>query len=129
MVEDIIPDDVRRFLLQHISSISQWEGLLLLRAEPGARWTAAALARKLYIGEPDSAGILGQLAAAGFLAAEETAAGAVYAYRPRSPDVDGMVAQAAALYAKYLVPVTNLIHSKPKSGIREFADAFKLRKD
>jgi hypothetical protein len=34
----------------------------------------------------------------------------------------------AALYAANLIPVTNLIHAKP-SRIREFADAFKLRKD
>ena len=129
MVEDIIPDDVRRFLLQHINSISQWEGLLLLRAEPAARWTPATLARKLYVVELDGAEILSQLAASGFLAADERDPGPVYVYRPKSPELDEMVGRAAALYAKYLVPVTNVIHSKPKSSIREFADAFKLRKD
>jgi hypothetical protein len=35
----------------------------------------------------------------------------------------------ADVYARYLVPVTNLIHAKPKSRVQEFADAFKLRKD
>jgi hypothetical protein len=39
-----------------------------------------------------------------------------------------MIARLADVYARHLIPVTNLIHSKPRR-IREFADAFKLRKD
>ena len=40
-----------------------------------------------------------------------------------------MLERLAEIYAKHLVPVTNLIHSKPKPRIQEFADAFRLRKD
>jgi hypothetical protein len=39
------------------------------------------------------------------------------------------VNQVAACYAKYLIPVTNLIHTKPRTRVQEFADAFKLRKE
>ena len=40
-----------------------------------------------------------------------------------------MVGQVADLYSRYLVPVTNLIHTKKTSRIQEFADAFRIRKD
>jgi hypothetical protein len=40
-----------------------------------------------------------------------------------------MVDRLAELYSKYLIPVTHLIHSKPQTRVREFADAFKLRKE
>jgi hypothetical protein len=39
-----------------------------------------------------------------------------------------IVERLAVLYARYLIPVTNIIHSSPRT-IRAFADAFKLRKD
>jgi len=39
-----------------------------------------------------------------------------------------MVERVADVYARYLVPVTNLIHAKPQIKVQKFADAFKLRK-
>lgn len=40
-----------------------------------------------------------------------------------------MVDFLAVIYAKHLGPITNLIHTKPKNRVQEFADAFRLRKD
>ena len=39
-----------------------------------------------------------------------------------------MVALLAEHYKRHLIPITNLIHAKPRR-IRQFADAFKLKKD
>jgi len=39
-----------------------------------------------------------------------------------------MVDRIADVYSKYLIPVTNLIHSKPENKVQKFADAFNLRK-
>ena len=39
-----------------------------------------------------------------------------------------MIDRLADSYAKQLIPITNMIHSKPRR-IRQFADAFKFRKD
>ncbi len=38
------------------------------------------------------------------------------------------VDRLASVYSRHLIPVTNMIHAKPRR-IREFADAFKFRKD
>jgi len=52
-----------------------------------------------------------------------------YRYQPGSLVLSQMVNRVAEIYSEQLVPVTNLIHSKPKSRVQEFADAFKFRKD
>jgi hypothetical protein len=51
-----------------------------------------------------------------------------YRYHPASGELADIVDRVAALYAQYLIPVTNLIHAKPHSRVQEFADAFRLRK-
>ncbi len=55
MADEAIPEDVKQFILQYIDSIAHWEGLLLLRANSHAEWDAPAIARSLYIGDPEAA--------------------------------------------------------------------------
>jgi hypothetical protein len=128
MAHDLIPDDVKAFLLQCIDSIAQLEALLLLRANPTLTWDAEALAKRLYIGSQETATILHHLQANGFLVTAEDASG-VYQYQPASPDLACMADRVAELYARYLIPVTQLLHAKPLTRVQEFADAFKLKKD
>jgi hypothetical protein len=118
---------VRAFLLQHLDSVAQLEALLLLRADPAWVWSAEAIAKRLYIPAEEAAAVLQRLAADGFLTEPPDPPGS-YRYHPASSALAQMVDQVAALYAKYLIPVTHLIHSKPRTRVQEFADAFKLRK-
>jgi len=127
MGEILIPDDVRTFLLQHIDSIAQLEALLLLRADPTCTWSAETIAKRLYIATQEAVVVLEHLASHSFLTMPQDLPGS-YQYHPASSAVARMVDQIAALYAKYLIPVTHIIHSKPRTRVQEFADAFKLRK-
>jgi hypothetical protein len=61
------------------------------------------------------------------LAAESVSVPPGYRYQPASAELIALVNRLTAFYAKHIVPVTNLIHSKPKSRIQEFADAFRLK--
>jgi hypothetical protein len=124
MAEDLIPEDVREFVIKHIDSITHLEALLLLRGNPDEYWTANSTAGRLYISEHETAIVLARLCSLGFLATEDQ----VFRYACRDSELENMVARLETLYARHLIPVTNLIHTKP-SRIREFADAFKLRKD
>jgi hypothetical protein len=124
MAEDLIPEDVRDFVIKHIDSIAHLEALLLLRGNPDEYWTAGSAAKRLYISEEDTANVLARLSSDGFLAANEQG----FSYGCKDTELEQMVARLEKLYARHLIPVTNLIHAKP-SRIREFADAFKLRKD
>lgn len=124
MADEPIPEDLREFILKHIDSIAQIEALMLLRRDPGTPWNAVTVARQLYTTEKEAAAVLARLSADGFAAASESS----YRYESRSAELAAMVDRLAGLYSHQLIPVTNLIHAKPRR-IREFADAFKLRKE
>jgi hypothetical protein len=128
MAEDLLPDDVKAFLLRHIDSIAHLEALLLLRANVELTWNAETLAKRLYTPVEATAEILARLCADGFLATEGSEP-LVYHYHCPSREQAHMVDQVAALYARYLIPVTHLIHTKPRPRVQAFADAFKLRKE
>ena len=124
MTEEGVPADVRDFLLACIDSVAELEALLLLRETPGQDWDAAMLARRLYVGEAEGAKILEHLVQCELAA--RTPAG--FRYHVRDDERQRVVNRLAESYARYLVPVTRLIHDKA-SGMRQFADAFKFRKD
>jgi len=126
MVENVIPEDVRQFILQNIDSIAQIEGLVLARSTPGTQWSAEAIAQKLFISKAEAMTLLSRLSARGFFMETESGA-ALYRYQPASSELDKLVERTVEVYARYLIPVTHLIHSKPR--VQEFADAFLIRKD
>jgi 23S rRNA C2498 (ribose-2'-O)-methylase RlmM len=123
-MSDLIPAELRQFLVGNIDSIAQLEALLLLRAAPGTLWTAQEAAKRLYITEQDAAAILTQMAAQGLLTREADG----FRFAPQSDDLSRMVDLLAEHYRRHLIAITNLIHAKPRR-IRQFADAFKLKKD
>ncbi|HWQ36139.1 MAG TPA: hypothetical protein VNQ79_25100 [Blastocatellia bacterium] len=128
MADDLIPDDVRQFILRNIDSIAQLEALLLLRGNPPEAWSVHAVAKRLYISDDETAPLLVRLCEQGFVVAE-SGAPVQYRYQPATTELAQMIDRVAGIYSKQLVPVTRLIHSKPRTRIQEFADAFKLRKD
>lgn len=121
---DTIPIEIREFIDKHIDSVAQLEALLLLRREPGVTWDAVSMARRLYVPPEEAADLLKKLAADGFL----IASAGRYRFGCSTPEAEVIVERIAQLYARHLIPVTKLIHSKP-DRIRQFADAFKLRRE
>jgi hypothetical protein len=124
----VIPDDVRRFLLKRIDSVAHLEALLLLRDNPDMEWSQPAVAARLYLEPEEVAPLLSRLCADGFIMRTESPE-VQFRYRPSSSELAALADRVAAEYAKHLVPITKLIHDKPRLRVQEFADAFKLRKD
>lgn len=124
MADDGIPDDIREFIGRYIDSIGQLEALLLLRADPSAKWDAAVAAKRLYIEEREGAEILKRLCEDGLIACEQD----IFTYGLLDDERSRLVDRLAEIYARQLIPITNMIHAKPRR-IRQFADAFKFRKD
>jgi hypothetical protein len=125
---NFIPDDVAQFVVEKIDSVAQMEALLLLRSDPQQEWNLESLAKRLYIDEKQTAEALEGLCADGFLVTTITEP-PQYRYQPSSENLRQMVDRVSDIYSKHLVPITNLIHSKPKTRVQEFADAFRLRKE
>jgi hypothetical protein len=124
MADDLIPDDLRDFILKHFDSIAQLEALLLLRNESQVRWSAAAVAKRLYIDVTQASTILALHRSHGFFVLSDTE----YRFECDGEDKRRMVDLLAGIYSRHVVPVTNIVHGKPPR-IQEFADAFRLKKD
>jgi len=69
MVDELIPADLRDFILRHIDTVAQWEALLLLRANPADTWDVGKIARRLYASDSDIADLLKRLCQGGIRAA------------------------------------------------------------
>jgi hypothetical protein len=123
MSEELMPEEVRNLIVRHIDSVGQLEALLFLYARSSEKWDIATVAKWLYASHSDTVAALAGLTDDGFLVRD----GEAYRY-DRRPDRDAAVEALAEAYAHYLIPITNLIHSKPRH-IRGFSDPFKLRKD
>jgi hypothetical protein len=124
MTDEPIPADLREFILRNIDSVAHLEALLLLRANPQTSWDIPAVAGRLYTAEKQASEVLVQLCAEGLILCEND----LYRYGGQSSETLAMIDRLAEFYAKQLIPITNLIHGKPRR-IRQFADAFKFRKD
>ncbi|MBU6463467.1 MAG: hypothetical protein KGR71_12840 [Proteobacteria bacterium] len=109
--------------MRYIDSVAQLEALLFLHARSSEQWDIATIAKRLYAPVSDMAAALARLADDGFLVRDSDH----YLYARRS-DRDAAVEVLAEAYAHYLIPITHLIHSKPRH-LRAFSDAFKFRKD
>lgn len=124
MAGELIPGDVRDFILRHIDSVAQLEALLLLRANSRETWSVGETAKRLYTGKQEIAEVLMRLRDDGLLAVDN----GHYRYDCAAAELRELVDRVADVYSRQLIPVTNMIHAKPRR-IREFADAFKFRKD
>src|SRR5687767_11294496 len=128
MSDKIFPEDIEQFILEKIDSVAEMEALLLLRDNAETLWSVVNLAKRLYITEEQTAKILDHLCAEGLLNPGPSEHPG-FRYQPESLDLESSVSRVAEIYRKHLVPISNLIHSKPRARIREFAAAFRLRKE
>jgi len=126
MTNRAVPDAVRRFILTSIPSVPFLEALLLLRSDPSRSWTPAHVAARLYVGDQDALELLQELHQAGMA---ERAEDGGFLYRPRSGELAGTVDELARTYTRHLVGITDLIHSRLEKRARQFADAFRWRKE
>jgi hypothetical protein len=125
-MEPVIPLDVQRFILEKIDSIGHLECLMLLRGSPDNWWEEDRIAERLYISVKDCQLIATGLHTAGLLLREDN--GHRYRYCPSRGDLREMVDRLAYYYARHVVPISNLVHSRPRSRIEEFSRAFDIDK-
>jgi len=127
MANDLIPDDVKWFIIEKIDSVAELEGLLLLRRKREVEWTAETLSQELYTNREQAGKVLTALHLLDFLAITGNKI-LKYQYQPVSSELATLADRIDEVYSKYLIPVTNLIHSKPQNKVQKFADAFRFRK-
>lgn len=124
MADPYVPDVIREFIIKRIDSIAQIEALLLIRSNPQEKWNAAQIAARLYVSEAEASDALERLCAADLLRSVDER----YRLDGIPPQHTALIEQLLAVYTKHLIPVTDIVHSKPRR-IGSFADAFRFRKD
>lgn len=124
MRETTLPEAVQRLIVERIDSVPELEAVLLLRRTRERPWTPAQAGERLYVSTTMASHILALLAERGFLRRDEEE----FRYAPESDELDQLVDALANAYSRALIAVTTAIHSKPRSSVRQFADAFVLRK-
>ncbi|HEX3985569.1 MAG TPA: hypothetical protein VHX13_03075 [Acidobacteriaceae bacterium] len=116
--------EVDRFILSEIDSVPHLEALLLLWNSRPKQWPVEELASFLYIPVDRTREILQDLQQREL--AVMTFSGCFY-----NPNFgrDNLMEELDRTYRRELVRVSNTIHSKASPAVREFARAFRLKKD
>jgi hypothetical protein len=118
-----VPGEVRDFILKHIASVAQIEALLLIWSSPEERWGLAEIAARIYASETETAKALEALAADGFV----VCANGVFRLNASAENVE-LIRRLQEVYARCLIPVTDIIHSKPRNA-PSMAETFQPKKD
>jgi transcription initiation factor IIE alpha subunit len=119
--------EVDHFILDHIDSVPHLEALLLLWRQRSVQWTAEEIEKRLWIKSEDARRILQDLVREhliSFMAGEPEC----YIYRP-GPDTDLLLGAVADAYRTEMIRISNMIHAKPSSAVRAFAQAFRFIKE
>lgn len=121
-----LPHEVERFLIAYVPSVATLEAILLLRKPPARSWSVAELADELFIDARQVSAITAHLITHGFAMRDEAGG---HRYAP-TDQLASEVDLVATTYRMRLVAISQFIHERQDSAnLRNFADAFRFRKD
>lgn len=115
---------VDRFILDEIDSVPHLEALLLLWNTRPRRWSIDELARFLYIPPEQTRQIIRDLQLRDLVLCDSDAC----SYNS-GEERDALIAEVDRTWRRELVRLSNMIHSKASPAVRDFARAFRLKKD
>lgn len=119
-----LPPEVAKFLYHSVDTVPELEALLIFQHDAGVALRADELSQRLYIPVRESATIAAKLLRLGLLVPAESDA---FRFNSQSGDAS-VVQRLSELYQKHLSMIARLIHEKPSLGLREFAQAFSVKK-
>lgn len=131
MPAEEIPEDVRRFLFEHVEGYDQLEVLVLLRGQTGRGLSADELAgaSKIPVALVDTA--LEELCRTGFVERLTGQAGGEHRYLPRPTDHVETIERLSQVYRENPLGIVKLMNANAlervrTSAMRAFANAFVL---
>lgn len=117
-------NEIDQFILSEVDSVPHLEALLLLWNSRPKQWPVEELASFLYIPTDRTRELLQDLQQRELVVM--TFSGCFY--NPRTSR-DSLMEELDRTYRRELVRVSNMIHSKASPAVREFARAFRFKKD
>jgi hypothetical protein len=119
-------DELAGFIRSHFRSVWSLELLLFLKRGSDRSWPKGGLVAGLRASDAVVTTGLDTLLAGGLIVVEREG---LARYAPVTADLDRLVGETEALYAKKPDAVRRLIVLSTGSGVSAFADAFRLRRD
>jgi len=120
--------DAYQFILENIDSVPHLEALMLMWNSRPVGWTCEDMASRLYIPFEKVSGLLNDLVRFHLIAESETAP-AKFSYYSRSKEQDEMMRQVDEAYRRDLVRISTMLHEKYSPALRDFARAFRFKKE
>lgn len=120
--------DVYDYILEKIDAVPHLEAIILLWNSRPVAWMAEELASRLYLSNEKATAILNDLARQQ-LVQQISGSPPKYSYLPRNEEQDEWMFKVDTAYRRELVRISTMLHSKASPSIREFARAFRIKKD
>jgi DNA-binding IclR family transcriptional regulator len=121
--ENALRRDVDQFILEEIDSVPHLEALLLLWNRRPRVWSVSELAHQLYISSDQTSDIVRDLQARGLV----TCDAGQCTYDETWPHPELMEA-VDRFWRRELIRISSLIHSKASPSVRQFASAFRFKR-
>jgi DNA-binding HxlR family transcriptional regulator len=128
LTDEAISHEVKRFISEYINSVELLEVLLLIRSAAKKEWSVDSISGELRSSPESVSKRLTDLCARGLVSRRDMPV-PIYRYDPKTKELDVAITGLAQAYAERRTRVIDLIFSKPIDTLRNFSDAFKLRKD
>ena len=120
---------VDQFILDEIDSVPHLEALLLVWSRRPKRWSTEEMARELYVQPERAAKILQDLVNRSLLSVIQEANASFFFYQTKSSDRDDLLQALDRIYRAEVVRVSTMIHAKASPAVRDFARAFRFKKE
>lgn len=120
--------DVYGYILEKIDAVPHLEAVILLWNSRPVGWTAEELASRLYLPTDNVVEILKDLVRQQ-LVQQNPSSPPKYSYLPRDAEQDEWMYKVDVAYRRELVRVSTMLHAKTSASVREFARAFRIKKD
>jgi predicted transcriptional regulator len=121
-----LPLEVKAFLMENIDSVAHLEVLLMLLNHPARTFTAEEVSKELRSNNHSASNQLRKLCDLKLL---KNTNDKFFQYGPSTPELDQKVKELYEVYTQMPVAVITSIYDKPQDKLKDFADAFKLKKD
>lgn len=119
-----VPERLRLYLRQNFNSVSLLELLFLLKRTAPREWTAQEASLEMRTNVSYASSQLNELRAVGAVCLKDQK----YTFNPDQHDVE-LIEELEALYHSHRSTVISFIYAQPIDNIRNFAEAFKIKKD
>ena len=120
-----ISEDLRNFIRRNVNSVSLLDLLLFLKKNPEKFWTPEEISVEMRTNPSYAMAQMGELVTLRILRCEDSHR---FIFAPSPEDLES-IDQLEQLYNSRRSTVINYIYSQPIDSIRDFANAFKIKKD